>query len=247
MTPESKPRPSAPTAGSQIDLFVFSLDLEEDELAALGAHLSPEEDQRGRRFVEDRDRRRYVAARGRLRDILSSYAGTPPGELEFSYGDRGKPYLASARKPFFNLTHSAHLAALAVSPRFEIGVDIERLREVRRDLPKRYFSAAEVSALDALEGAAWQAAFFRCWTRKEAFIKALGEGMHQPLKSFSVSFAEAEPARLDWLEGDAAAPSNWTLLDFTPAAGFAGAIAVMTGGAAAPGLRIVSSVPAIGD
>ena len=240
MTRHSPLEETRATAAGRIDLFVFSLDLVDDELKALEAHLSSEERERGRRLVDDIDRRRHTAGRGRLREILSSYAGVAPADVSFRYGERGKPYLANGRPTFFNLTHSAHLAAVAVSPDLELGVDIERLRGVRPDLPKRYFSDEEAAALSALHGDAWQATFFRCWTRKEAFIKAIGLGMRQPLKSFSVSLLEDEPARLEWLEDDDRAPCNWTLIDFAPADGFAGAVAVNTAGAPAPSLRIIS-------
>lgn len=230
----------SPSARGTIDLWLFTRDVDERERAALAEHLSPEERSRSQRFLDERDSYRYAATRGRLREILSCYTGLPPAQIAFRYGDRGKPYLQENPPVWFNLSHSADLAAVAVSTDFEVGVDIERLRPVRRDLPDRYFSRSEAEALAALEGDDWRAAFFRCWTRKEAFIKALGEGMRQPLDSFSVSFGEAEPARLTWLEAHADAPANWSLLDTPPAEGFAGAIAAMTGGTPPPRLRIRS-------
>lgn len=233
-----------PSAGGTIDLWLFTRNVTAGERAALSAHLSAEERARSQRFLDERDSHRYAATRGMLREILSGYAGLPPAQIAFRYGDRGKPYLHEGPPLWFNLSHSADLAAIAVSTDFDIGVDIERLRPVRRDLPDRYFSRSEATALAALEGNAWRDAFFRCWTRKEAFIKALGEGMRQPLDSFSVSFGEGEPARLMWLEGHSDAPANWTLLDTPPAEGFAGAIAAKTGAAPPPRLRIRSRVGA---
>lgn len=240
MTPPN-PSPDQPAADSQVDLILLSLDLADADIAVLSAHLSPDEHERSRRLLCERDRRRYVTARGQLREILGGYLATQPAEIRFRYGERGKPYLAPNQQLFFNLSHSADLAAIAISRDFEVGVDIERLRPVRRDLPKRYFSPREAMALDALEGDAWQIAFFRCWTRKEAFIKALGEGMRQPLKSFSVTLSE-QP-RLEWLADDANAPQNWTFFDVAPAAGFIGAVAVKTCGAPAPHLQILSRIP----
>jgi len=235
-------RPGASGTRGAIDLWLFSRDVDARERIRLAAYLSPEERTRTQRFLDERDSHRYAATRGRLREILSSYVGLPPAQISFRYGDRGKPYLEDGPPTWFNLSHSGHLAAVAVSTEFEVGVDIERLRPVRQDLPDRYFSRSEATALATLEGDAWRAAFFRCWTRKEAFIKALGEGMRQPLDSFAVTFDEAEPARLVWLEGDTGAPENWSFLDIAHAKGFAGAIAAMTSGAPAPTLRIRSRV-----
>lgn len=233
-----------PSPGGTIDLWLFARDVDARERAIVAAHLSPKERARSQRFLDERDSYRYDVTRGRLREILSGYVGLPPAQIAFRYGDRGKPYLEVEPPVWFNLSHSADLAAVAVSTDFELGVDIERLRPVRRDLPDRYFSRSEAAALAALEGDAWRAAFFRCWTRKEAFIKALGEGMRQPLDSFSVSFGEAEPARLTWLAGDPEAAGNWSFLDVPPAEGFAGAITAMTSGAPTPRLRIRSRVSA---
>lgn len=226
---------------SFIDLWLFSRDSpDKNEHSKLTAHLSSEELERSARFINPQDRHRYVVSRGRLREILSWYASTSPRQIQFRYGEHGKPYLVDPTSISFNLSHSGHLAAIAVSTLFDLGVDIERLRPVRPNLPERYFSAPEIAGLAELEGEAWQNAFFRCWTRKEAFIKALGEGMRQPLKSFSVTFRKNEPACLTWMAGDTEAPDEWAFIDFAPAPGFAGAVALKTNGAPTPRLRIMS-------
>lgn len=225
-----------------VELWLFSRDLpNENEHSQLAAYLSTEERKRSARFLDPQDRHRYIVSRGRLREILSGYTSMPPQLIQFRYGKHGKPYLDGYPPIFFNLSHSGHLAAVAISKQFNIGVDIERVRIVRRNLPERYFSAHEIAGLAELQGEAWQSAFFRCWTRKEAFIKALGEGMRQPLKSFSVTFQDNQPARLTWMSGDAEAPNNWTFIDLLPAPGFAGAIALKTNGAAVPRLRIMGA------
>lgn len=239
--------PSAHQADdSFIDLWLFSRDIpDQNEHSQLAAHLSTEELERSARFLDPQDRHRYVVSRGRLREILSGYASISPQQIQFRYGEHGKPYLRDPASISFNLSHSRHLAAIAVSTQFDVGVDIERVRAVRPNLPERYFSAPEIAGLAELEKDAWQDAFFRCWTRKEAFIKALGEGMRQPLKSFSVTFRENEPAGLTWMADDAEAPDKWAFIDLAPAPGFAGAIALKTNGAPAPRLRIITEQQAV--
>lgn len=188
--------------------------------------LSPDEVARASRFARAEDALAFRAARSGLRHILAEYAGGSPADLVFDYSAEGKPFLAAG--PAFNLSHSGGLSALAVAVgrQVRVGLDIEAHRHVGRDVAERFFSTAERAALASLSGDAWREGFFRCWTRKEAFVKALGLGLRCPLDSFDVTLGpEARLTRV--AEGGA---DRWTLVDLLLGTGFAGALAVETEG-----------------
>lgn len=222
-----------------IDLWSWRLALDDGEIERLAALLSPDERARARRFVFDRHRMRFVAARGRLREILGGIVGRAPEDLVFSYGEHGKPALAGiADAPHFNLSHSEDIAVLAVASR-ELGADVEMIRPLQEDVAGRFFSDAEIAALQALPAADRRAGFYRCWTRKEAVIKALGSGLSLPLKTFDVSVGEE--ARLTRLHGSPDAARGWCLAHLEPAPGYVGALACETGGLK-PKVRVRASV-----
>lgn len=213
-------RASLPATGNGqiiIDLHILQLDLSEPEREALSRHLSPDERSRADRFVFARDRDRFLVGHGQLREILAGYVGVPPGELRFAHGEHGKPWLSlDGPVPHFNLSHSDDQAALVVSHVVEVGVDIEKVRMIERGLARRFFGTAEIAALDALPDEQWLDAFFRCWTRKEAVLKATGVGLTLSLAAFDVSIAADEPPRLLRLDGDPEASSRWSLFETRP-------------------------------
>lgn len=218
-----------------VDLHVWRLDNLPPRREALSCNLSPDEMRRADSFVFARDRARFLAGRARLREILAGYLGVHPCELRFDYGESGKPLLAGAARTLrFNLSHTGDHAVLAVSCCAEVGVDIESVRPVERELAARYFSAAETAQLDALPDDQWLDGFFRCWTRKEAVVKAIGTGLLSDLAAFDVSVAPDEP-RLLRFDGDPGAPLNWSLSEYRPAAGLIVAVAVRAG---APHVRL---------
>ena len=184
--------------------------------------LTPDEHARSDRFHFDRDRTRYVRGRRALRQILGRYLDTEPGAIRFLYNAQGKPALdlSDARGPAleFNLAHSDQHALLAIThAECLIGVDLEHVREgfAADTIAERFFAPQETAALRALPHADQQLAFFRCWTRKEAYIKACGGGLQIPLDSFRVAFEpDAAPALL-WAAGVAEAPTVWTMLDLS--------------------------------
>ena len=201
-----------------------------DHVNHLAASLSPDERDRADRFHFERDRHRYVIGRGTLRAILGAYLGVPPGSLRFGYGPSGKPFVAEpadAARLQFNLSHAGALALVAVAHVRAVGVDLEQVRALPdRDLiSTRFFSALERAALQALAPEARDQAFFACWTRKEALLKAWGDGLSFPLDRFAVSLAPGEPARLRWVEGGARAADRWQLRCLVPAPGYLGAVA----------------------
>jgi 4'-phosphopantetheinyl transferase len=210
------------------DVHVWIALLDELDGAALRAPLSADERARGGRFHFERDRRRFVSARGLLRTLLGRYLEVDPATLGFGYGSRGKPFLAGCDELRFNVSHSAGLALLAFARGCELGVDIEQERPLpeSEEIALRYFSAWEGAELRRLREDERGAAFFRCWTRKEAFIKATGDGLSRPLDAFDVSLAPGEPARLLRVLGEPEAPRRFWLEDLRPASGFAGALAV---------------------
>ncbi|AYG62877.1 4'-phosphopantetheinyl transferase family protein [Rhizobium jaguaris] len=215
-----------------IDVWTWSLDAPPSSVEGYAALLSAEELARAARFVRERDGRRFIVGRGRLRSILGRYLGLPPKLLAFTYNDYGKPSIALLDgTPFsFNLSHSADLAALAISDRYELGIDVEEIRLLKEDIAGRFFSRKEYLTLQALPPEAYLDGFYRCWTRKEAFVKAHGAGLSLPLDSFDVTFDWANEPRLERLEGDPDAPSNWRILELETPVMFAGAVVALTKG-----------------
>jgi 4'-phosphopantetheinyl transferase len=214
-----------------VHLWSVALDPVPEIVAELRALLSSDEIQRAERFRFDRHRRRFIVGRGALRSILGSYLGRSPAELEFEYGPKGKPSLAPSQggdEFRFNLSHSSELGLYALARRQELGVDVEKLRPMpdAEQIAERFFSESERVALRAIPGEAKVDAFFNCWTRKEAYIKATGDGLSMPLDRFDVTLAPGEPAAMLRAEGGPDAALRWTLVHLDPAAGYVGALAI---------------------
>jgi len=190
--------------------------------------LSPDELSRAGGFHADRDRRRFIIGRGALRSVLSRYLGVPPAALEFRYGPHGKPALSlepGKRDLRFSVSHCRDRALYAVAQSRDVGIDVEC---VRADIPAeaiaaRFFSAHETAGLRTLPPADRPRAFFRLWTRKEAFLKAQGTGLLTSLRDFAVSWDAS--ARLLWTGGDPSAASRWRLEDVCAGADHAAAVA----------------------
>ncbi len=219
--------PGLPLERDAVHVWHAGLSLPPDQLERLRQALSADERERAARFVFAKDRDRFVAARGILRDILGNYLGQPGGALRFEYGPYGKPALAGEPRGLrFNVSHSGDLALVAVTRGQEIGIDVEAVRPERADeqLARRFFSPREVAALLALPEAERGAAFFACWTRKEAYIKARGDGLSIPLDAFDVSLAPGEACALLRASGDD--PARWALRALDTGPGYAAALAV---------------------
>ena len=206
---------------------VWAVDLER-ETHLLAEVLSADEWARADRFLFEKHRAHFVAARGCLRAILAKYMECKPGELAFFYGEHGKPALASPwdkSQLRFNLSHSAGLALIAVSRCCEIGVDVEHLSrniDQMKDIARRFFAPGEYERLCALPQEEQRRAFFHCWTRKEAYLKAVGTGLAQSLKNFEVSLGR-KAKLLQIKEGNT---ENWTLRHLAPAKGYVGSVAI---------------------
>lgn len=193
------------------------------------AVLDDEERARAARFHEDRHRRRFIAAHAALRRVLGACTGRSAERLRFDQGPQGKPGLIDAGPWCFNLSHSDDLALIAVTRGREVGVDLERHRPgvAIHDLARRFFAPAEAAALAVLPVAQREAAFFTCWSRKEAVVKALGTGLHTPLDRFQVEVDPQRPARV--LHQPAEWPA-WTLAHLDLPVGWSGAVAAAGGG-----------------
>jgi len=212
-----------------VQIWRVDLELEESRLAQFRALLSPEEIARADRFRFPADRRRFVASHGALRLILSTAVAVPAEHLLFTKDPGGKPRLAG-RPPAggvrFNLSHSGETALIALSRTREVGVDLEQIRPDRAtaELARRYFSPAESGPLTALPPGERTAAFFACWARKEAYLKARGDGLRFPLERFTVSLGE--PAKLLEVQGEPAECSRWEMYSLALGAEYAGAVVV---------------------
>jgi 4'-phosphopantetheinyl transferase len=220
-------------ATDAIDIWTWSLDADTGQLASYSELLSDDETARSARFIHDRDRRFFIVGRGRLREILATYGeSVDPCELTFDYNGHGKPRIGERHGLglHFNLSHSADLAVLAVSPHYEIGVDIEEKKALQEDVAAHFFSAKERASLQEVPVDRYLDHFYRCWTRKEAFVKAHGAGLSLPLDAFDVTFGEEDAPRLERLEGDPEAPVTWSLFHMQTPANFAGAVAAQTFG-----------------
>lgn len=193
--------------------------------------LAPDERARAARFLYEDDRRRYTVARGVLRTLLGRYLGVEPASLEFRYGAHGKPALAEtpgSRDVRFNVSHSHGLALHAFAVGREVGVDVERIRPNTDviGVARHSFSPAEAEALTNLPAGQRREAFFNCWTRKEAFIKAHGEGIALGLSRFDVTLRPGEPAALLRFDDDPAEAARWSLRALDAGDGYKAALAV---------------------
>src|SRR5271163_3956007 len=197
----SSPPVTPELARGEIHVWSASLVTDEVTLRSLEATLVDEERERARRFIFERDRDRYVAARGILRDLLGQYLRCAPRSIEFAYGPYGKPAITGAASRSgicFNLSHSHGLAVVAIGREQEVGIDVELIRPefAAEGIARRYFSAKEIDELSGLPAQMRTEGFFLCWTRKEAYIKAKGDGLQIPLDSFDVSLSPGSPATL---------------------------------------------------
>jgi 4'-phosphopantetheinyl transferase len=214
-----------------VHVWRASLSVSETRLADFHAVLADDELARAARFRNPLHSAYYTVGRGVLRILLGRYLHRKPQDIRFAYTDYGKPFIdieEPAATLRFNLSHSQDLALYAFTQQREIGIDIEYIRPLpsRDQIAKQFFSPNENQALRALPAAQQAIGFFNCWTRKEAYIKAHGEGLSLPLNQFDVNLAPGEPAAL--LETRVASDhaERWTLHALRPGANYRAALAV---------------------
>ena len=191
--------------------------------------LSTDERRRAARFAFESDRSRFVMARATLRRLLATRVKAEPEQIEFTYGEQGKPALGGAfadANIFFNVAHCDDFALYAFSNDGEIGIDVEAVRWFADadEIASRMFSPAENEAYGQLASHEKTVGFYNCWTRKEAFVKALGNGLSRSLDSFDVTLAPAEPAKILRVESTPGDECGWTIESFNPAPGFVAAV-----------------------
>ncbi|MGO9107743.1 MAG: 4'-phosphopantetheinyl transferase family protein [Thermoguttaceae bacterium] len=213
----------------EVHLWAARLDPPDDFLRQCATVLSEDEHRRAERFRAGSLRDRYIAGRGTLRMLLSRYLRTDPASFSLSYQAHGKPELGSpwkARGVDFNLSHSHELAVYAFTRGGEIGVDVECIRPMPNaaELLERFFSPEEVQQWQQMPAERQLPAFFRGWTRKEAWLKAVGSGLSFPLNQFCVSLDD--PARVLSIRGDADEAARWWLESCEPWDGCVAAVAM---------------------
>lgn len=220
-----------------VDVWRVPVDVKEGALQSLAGHLDETERQRADRFRIEAKRTEFIVTRGCLRQVLSRLISSDlktevtPCDIEFDYLPHGKPVLASKWKVSeiqFNATHSHGLALIAATRSARIGVDVERVRDNRdvQSLASRWFSPNEVEELRSLPTDQQSLAFFLGWTRKEAFVKAVGDGITYGLDQFDVSLSPDQPSVMKRIGDDRLDPTSWTLFNMKPAASHAAAIAI---------------------
>jgi 4'-phosphopantetheinyl transferase len=212
----------------EVHVWRASLDVPSFKLQQFQKCLAENELSRANRFVFEKDRNHYVAARGQLRHILSFYLPQKPETFQFEYTSHGKPSLVGDHGLNFNLSHSGKLVLYAITRRRELGIDIELMRPDFSgiDIAEHYFSKNEVAVFQRLPENLRPDAFFTCWTRKEAYIKAIGEGLSCPLYTFDVAFAPSEAPMLLANRTKPDEISRWSMHDFAAGDGYKAALCV---------------------
>ena len=210
----------------EVHVWLVNLAVSAHAAAELAAALPAAEQERAAAFRSESARTQFVVTRSALRGILSADLDVSPLRLEFVHGPAGKPALAHWPGLHFNVSHSADVALIAVTRRGEVGVDVERLRPFANDLgmAERFFSPYETGVLRSLEGERRRAAFFHAWTRKEAYLKARGQGLSYGLERVEVTLLPEEAARFLRIDGCERLAAQWSLHHLVPAVGCVGAL-----------------------
>jgi 4'-phosphopantetheinyl transferase len=212
-----------------VHVWRASLTVSETRLVDFHAILADDERTRAARFRNPQHGAHYTVGRGVLRMLLGRYLNRQPQDICLSYSAYGKPFIKDATETLrFNVSHSQELALYAFTHRREIGIDIEYIRSVssHHQIAEQFFSPNENQALHALPAAQQTIGFFNCWTRKEAYIKAHGEGLSLPLDQFDVTLAPDEPAALIETRVTSDRAERWTLEALQPGANYLAALVV---------------------
>ncbi len=221
----------------EVHLWKMNLGEMQPLFPVLKTLLSADEQARAGRFYFQTDRQRFVLGRSVLRLLLGAYLKQHPSSIRFDYNEFGKPFLRSKWKKTtvqFNLSHSGEVVLLGFTRAGAIGVDVEKIdrKHSGLDIAKRFFSRNEYEKLERLEGPLQVEAFFKCWTRKEAFIKAHGKGLSIPLNWFDVAVLPEEPPQILSMKEELGCLSDWRLIHVEPQQAYLGAAVVQQPNAA---------------
>ena len=221
--------PPADLDPRDVHVWCVPLDLSTAAPHRLSGLLSAEEHSRANSFRFERDRHRYIAARGVLRTLLGGYIKCPAEQVRFSYSTTGKPSIerhGRGSRPRFTVSRSGRIALMAFCASEDVGVDVELVQEMdnAEGIVRSFFCPEEIEEWMKLPVECQTRAFFDCWTRKEAFVKAMGEGLSMPLDAFRVSFCPGEAPTIS-LRPDAVQRS-WSMFDVSPSSEYAGALAI---------------------
>ncbi len=239
-TERTIPPPSAPwlhppetlqLSNDEVHVWRATLDVGLARVHGFERTLAADERARAARFHFDTHRNRFIVSRGVLRTILGRYLGIEPDRLQFRYSSHGKPALSAGSESNsirFNVSHAGGMALYAITTDREVGIDVERIRPdfANEEIAERFFSPREIAALRALSPQSRLEAFFACWTRKEAYIKARGEGLSLPLDRFDVSLAPGQPAALLAVQDYSEEATRWTIRELVPGSDYVAALAV---------------------
>lgn len=215
----------------QVHVWRIGLDLLEQDLSKFSTILSENEANKSKKYYYEVDRIRYTVMRATVRMILGNYLGVAPGSLDIAHSHYGKPYLSNtsmAMDIHFNISHAGDLGLLAVAIGRHIGIDLEMVRLERsiESIARRFFTPEETGQLLSLPVSLRPEAFFTCWTRKEAFVKARGEGLSIPLDQFEVSFYPNDTPQLLYVRNDPGESGHWSMFHLNPGVDFVGALVV---------------------
>jgi 4'-phosphopantetheinyl transferase len=211
----------------EVEVWILRVEPSAENAATFDRFLVSAEQDRARRFLFDHLRQSYTVTRGVLRCLLGRYLQTDPAKVAIEYTRNGKPCLSSDESLEFNLSHSGQLAVFSFTRGCELGIDVEEIRAVpeMNEIASSHFSPEEGIELGTLADADREPGFFRCWTRKEAYLKATGDGLSAPLKDFRVTLLPGVPCRFVHISHSADIAREWTLQNVDVPSGYASALA----------------------
>ncbi|MGA3250430.1 MAG: 4'-phosphopantetheinyl transferase superfamily protein [Paraburkholderia sp.] len=217
-----------PPSAQEVHVWQWDLDVCGGDFESYWATLSTQERERADKFRFERHRRRFVAGRGELKRLLSRYLRSSPREVALGYGSDGKPFCMIQPPEWricFNLSHSENTVVLAISSGFEVGIDVEHVRPIEENVPIEVFSPREHAEFTALPDAERQKAFFECWARKEACLKALGTGFTLPPAHFEFDLSIRGDTTPRFVGGTAEEATHWRICALSSSPTCAGAVA----------------------
>ena len=212
---------------NEIHVYRSSLTTASEHLKESESVLSHDELQKANKYKFEKDKFHYISGRALLRSLLGKYLNRSPGKIIFSYSEKGKPFINESNIKF-NLAHSGGKVVFAFTNNTDVGIDIEFMRELpdALQIAKRFFSEKEVDEFSEIREVDIRTAFFNCWTRKEAFIKALGEGLSYPLKDFSVTLKPGDKPEILWIKDKAEEAEKWRIFNIDTEDNYVSSLAV---------------------